>query len=79
MMKKHMSIVEQQRKSLKKSIFASLLLKMHQVLQNLQETNHFAEIIKSRTFEAGSLAPQGEKKKKMSISIKSGKFKRTMM
>ena len=65
--------------SKKELIFASLLLEMHQVLQTLQEADYFVQTIKPCTLKAGPLAPQGEGEEKMSILVKSGKFKRTIM
>ena len=63
----------------KKLIFASLLLEMHQILQALQEVDHFAQTMKLCTLKAGPLAPQKKREEKMPMSVKSGKFKRTIM
>ena len=65
--------------SKKELIFASLLLKMRQVLQTLQKADHFAQTMKPHTLKAGPLDPQGEGEKKMSMSVKSDKFERTMI
>ena len=63
----------------KELIFAFLLLKMCQVLQILQEADHFAQTIKPRALKAEPLDLQGEGKEKMPMLIKSGKFKKTIM
>ena len=63
----------------KESIFASLLLEMHQVLQALQKADHFAQTMKSCALKAGPLALQEEREEKIPMSVKSGKFKRIMM
>ena len=65
--------------SKKELTFASLLLKMYQVLQALQEADHFAQTMKLCALKAGPLAPQREEEEKMPMLIKSGKFKRTMI
>ena len=63
----------------KESTFASPSLKMHQVLQALQEADHFAQTMKLCAIKVGPLAPQWEGEEKMPMSVKSGEFKRTMM
>ena len=65
--------------SKKELIFAFLLLEMCQVLQTLQEADHFTQTIKPYAFKAEPLDSQGERKEKMPMLIKSSKFKRTMM
>ena len=65
--------------SKKESIFASLSLKMRQILQALQKTDHFAQTMKPCALKTGPLAPQRKRKEKMPMSVKSGKFERTMM
>ena len=60
-------------------IFASLSLDMHQVLQALQEADHFVQTMKLCALKAEPLDPQREGEEKMLMLVKSGKFKRTMM
>ena len=63
----------------KESIFASLLLEMRQVLQALQETDHFVQTIKLHALEAEPLALQGEEEEKIPILVKSDKFEKIMI
>ena len=63
----------------KKSIFASPLLEMRQVLQALQEADHFAQTIKPCALKAGPLDSQKEGEEKMLMSVKSGEFERTII
>ena len=65
--------------SKKELIFASLLLEMRQVLQALQEADHFAQTMKSCALKAGLLALQREGEEKMPMLVKSGEFEKTMI